>query len=178
MSATSWKAIPESLWNNRSNHYIANIAQAKVCFAETEFDQHLSPLLALCPNLHLIVAALLSRRLPHKSWSVSPQTSSNPITLQSLSEEDAYELGLSFRRFLVQRKESATAVDSWRLANPLLQPLFDITPYFNNIICELAKLLVIGERAKRASLLEGEHTRDEVREMATDMMATSTTKLS
>ena len=145
MSATSWKAIPESLWNNRSKHYIANIAQAKVCFAETEFDQHLSPLLALCPNLHLIVAALLSRRLPHKSWSVSPQTSSNPITLQSLSEEDAYELGLSFRRFLVQRKESATAVDSWRLANPLLQPLFDITPYFNNIICELAKLLVIGE---------------------------------
>jgi len=35
-----------------------------------------------------------------------------------------------------------------------------------------------GERAKRASLLEDEHTRDEVREMATDIMAvTSTTKL-
>jgi len=31
-----------------------------------------------------------------------------------------------------------------------------------------------GERAKRASLLEDEHTRDEVREMATDIMATST----
>ena len=36
---------------------------------------------------------------------------------------------------------------------------------------------IIGERAKRASLLEDEHTRDEVREMATDIMATSTTKL-
>jgi len=35
-----------------------------------------------------------------------------------------------------------------------------------------------GERAKRASLDEDEHTRDEVREMATDIMATSTTKLS
>ena len=34
-----------------------------------------------------------------------------------------------------------------------------------------------GERAKRASLDEDEHTRDESREMATDIMATSTTKL-
>jgi len=34
-----------------------------------------------------------------------------------------------------------------------------------------------GERAKRASLLEDEHSRDEVREMATDIMAASTTKL-
>jgi len=34
-----------------------------------------------------------------------------------------------------------------------------------------------GERAKRASLLEDENTRDEVREMATDIMATPTTKL-
>jgi len=34
-----------------------------------------------------------------------------------------------------------------------------------------------GERAKRASLLEDEHTSDESREMATDEMATSTTKL-
>ena len=33
-----------------------------------------------------------------------------------------------------------------------------------------------GERHKRASLLEDENTRDEVREMATDIMATSTTK--
>ena len=31
-----------------------------------------------------------------------------------------------------------------------------------------------GERAKRASLDEDEHTRDESREMATDIMATST----
>ena len=34
-----------------------------------------------------------------------------------------------------------------------------------------------GERAKRASLDEDEHTRDESREMATDIMATSTTEL-
>jgi len=34
-----------------------------------------------------------------------------------------------------------------------------------------------GERAKRASLLEDENTRDEVREMATDILATTTTKL-
>jgi len=37
--------------------------------------------------------------------------------------------------------------------------------------------VVEGERAKRASLLEDEHTRDEVREMARKIMATSTTKL-
>jgi len=30
-----------------------------------------------------------------------------------------------------------------------------------------------GERAKRASLLEDDNTRDEVREMAADIMATS-----
>jgi len=34
-----------------------------------------------------------------------------------------------------------------------------------------------GERAKRASLDEDEHTRDESNEMAADIMATSTTKL-
>ena len=34
-----------------------------------------------------------------------------------------------------------------------------------------------GERAKRASLWGDEHTRDEMREMAKDIMATSTTKL-
>ena len=37
--------------------------------------------------------------------------------------------------------------------------------------------LKAGERAKRANLLEDEHNRDEVREMATDIMATSATKL-
>jgi len=34
-----------------------------------------------------------------------------------------------------------------------------------------------GERAKRASLDEDEHTRDGSREIAADMMAASTTKL-
>ena len=34
-----------------------------------------------------------------------------------------------------------------------------------------------GERAKRASLLEDRHSRNEVREMAKDIMAISTTKL-
>jgi len=36
---------------------------------------------------------------------------------------------------------------------------------------------VRGERAKRASFEEDENTRDESREMATDIMATSTTEL-
>jgi hypothetical protein len=34
------------------------------------------------------------------------------------------------------------------------------------------KLMQVSERAKRASLLKDEHTRDEVREMATGIMAT------
>ena len=41
----------------------------------------------------------------------------------------------------------------------------------------LGQALRAGERAKRASLDENEHTRDVSREMATDIMATSTTKL-
>ena len=42
--------------------------------------------------------------------------------------------------------------------------------------CEILNLTE-GERAKRASLDEDENIRDESREMATDIMATSTTKL-
>jgi len=39
------------------------------------------------------------------------------------------------------------------------------------------RILEKGERAKRASFEEDEHTRDESREMGTDIMATSTTEL-
>ena len=42
---------------------------------------------------------------------------------------------------------------------------------------ENCELRAPGERAKRASLDEDENTRDESREMAIDIMATSTTKL-
>jgi len=49
-------------------------------------------------------------------------------------------------------------------------------PYHNHV--HAADVLqTTGERAKRASLDEDEHTRDGSREIATDIMATSTTKL-
>ena len=49
--------------------------------------------------------------------------------------------------------------------------------YCNDAACYEVTLPDLGERAKRASLDEDENTRDEVREMATDIMATSTAML-
>jgi len=73
-----------------------------------------------------------------------------------------------------------TSVDLWHPAEGIVNMKGQLTA-LPKIFCSYntnGSLNVEGERAKRASLLEDEHPRAEVHEMATDEMATSATKLS
>jgi len=64
-------------------------------------------------------------------------------------------LGKSFRKHLLANKEFAVAVDAWRLANTILQPLFDHSPVFGSIMTAVAKHLLASSNmglAKRVTL--------------------------
>ena len=75
-------------------------------------------------------------------------------TFGSLTLEAA-RLGKSFRKHLLANKEFAVAVDAWRLANTILQPLFDHSPVFGSIMVSVAKQLLVSSTAglaKRVTL--------------------------
>jgi len=137
---TAWKKVAEGLVEFRNKNLINNESHVKRIFAEN--DAFLAPILAICPNVEILLANVLTNKLTlkiNKAW-VYPSQNSDISPLQNLTEEEAARLGKSFRKHLLANKEFAVAVDAWRLANTTLQPLFDHSPVFGSIMTAVAKV--------------------------------------
>jgi len=140
-NSTAWKNVAEGLVEFRSKNLKNNESHVKRIFAETAF---LAPILAICPNVEILLANVLTNAASfkiNKAW-VFPSQNSDISPLQNLTEEEAARLGKSFRKHLLANKEFAVAVDAWRLANTTLQPLFDHSPVFGSIMLAVAKVCV------------------------------------
>jgi len=53
--------------------------------------------------------------------------------LHSLTVPEAEHLGKRFKKCLLGNKEAATAVEAWKLSNPILIPLFEL-PWFSKLL--------------------------------------------
>jgi len=140
---TEWKKVAEGLTEFRSSKNLqSNESLVRRIFAEN--DAFLAPILAICPNVEILLANVLTNATSfkiNKAW-VYPSQNSDISPLQDLTEEEAARLGKSFRKHLLANKEFAVAVDAWRLANTTLQPLFDHSPVFGSIMLAVAKVCV------------------------------------
>jgi len=140
-NSTAWKKVSNELLELRSKNLQSNESLVRRIFAETAF---LAPILAICPNVEILLANVLTNAASfkiNKAW-VYPSQNSDISPLQDLTEEEAARLGKSFRKHLLANKEFAVAVDAWRLANTTLQPLFDHSPVFGSIMTAVAKVCV------------------------------------
>ena len=142
---THWRQISEKLTEFRSNNYKSNLFHVRRIFHENKL--FLNPLKTLCPHIQSLICMFLtnsSKRIHGKKNRTKIGVigySSN--TLKELSEDEAIVLGRAFRKFLLRNKEPSTAVDAWRLDNPMLQPLFDNFPPFQPIMASIAKTLLV-----------------------------------
>ncbi len=141
-----WKKVADDLLEFRSNNLKSNENHVNKIFAENT-AAFLAPVLAICPNVTILLANVLTNAASfkiNKAW-VYPSQNSDISPLQDLTEEEAARLGKSFRKHLLANKEFAVAVDAWRLANTTLQPLFDHSPVFGSIMTAVAKVCVLDK---------------------------------
>ena len=136
-----WKKVADDLLEFRSNNLKSNENHVNKIFAENT-AAFLAPVLAICPNVTILLANVLTNAASfkiNKAW-VYPSPNSDIFPLQNLTEEEAAILGKSFRKHLLANKEYTVAVDAWRLANPILQPLFEHSPEFGSIMVAVSKV--------------------------------------
>ena len=140
-NSTAWEKVANELLELRSKNLQSNESLVRRIFAEKN-AAFLAPILAICPNVEILLANVLTNAASfkiNKAW-VYPSQNSDISPLQNLTEEEAARLGKSFRKHLLANKEFAVAVDAWRLANTTLQPLFDHSPVFGSIMTAVAKV--------------------------------------
>ena len=140
-NSTAWEKVANELLELRSKNLQSNESLVRRIFAEKN-AAFLAPILAICPNVEILLANVLTNAASfkiNKAW-VYPSQNSDISPLQDLTEEEAARLGKSFRKHLLANKEFAVAVDAWRLANTTLQPLFDHSPVFGSIMTAVAKV--------------------------------------
>jgi len=154
INTASWKKVAEGLVEFRSSNHKSNEFHVKRIFAENA--AFLAPILAICPNVKILLANVLTNAVArHRIFRATVSPGSEASRLKNLTEEEAARLGKSFRRHLLANKEFAVAVDAWRLANTILQPLFDHSPVFGSIMVSVAKQLLVSSNmglAKRVAL--------------------------
>ena len=142
-----WKKVADDLLEFRSNNLKSNENHVNKIFAENT-AAFLAPVLAICPNVTILLANVLTNAASfkiNKAWVYPSPNGEPPPLLQNLTEEEAARLGKSFRKHLLANKEFAVAVDAWRLANTTLQPLFDHSPVFGSIMTAVAKVCVLDK---------------------------------
>jgi len=146
-----WKRVAEELYATRSSNHKSNFIHINRIFDENPVM--LAGLTSRCPKFNVILSFCLEDR-----FGLSVKKVDWTKRFEDWDEEDLKRVGCSVATFLRKRKTGDAAMDAWRLEYAQLGTLFRE---------------VEGERAKRASL--DEDSSDESREMATDIMATSTT---
>jgi len=111
----------------------------------TDHEQFLQSLLTICPKLPQLLSHILTFKTTVKQNKARVSAGSEATRLRNLTDAEAATLGKSFKKFLLGNKEFATAVNAWKLDNPILEPLFTVG-IFEPIIIAIAKELMAASK--------------------------------
>ena len=145
----------DALLELRSNSQPSNLSHIERVF--TDHATLLAPLETLCPKIKILLSHLLTNATTVKQKKARVSAGSEATRLLELTDAEAEVLGKSFKKFLLGNKEVATAVNAWKLDNPILEPLF-AELIFEPIIIGIAKVLMVASilgLAKRVVLGAG-----------------------
>ena len=133
--------IVETLLELRSNNQPSNLIHLERVF--TEHTTLLAPLKSVCPKIKILLSHLLTNTTTVKQKKARVSAGSEATRLHDLTDAEAEVLGKSFKKFLIGNKEVETAVNAWKLDNPILEPLF-AELIFEPIIIAIAKELMVA----------------------------------
>jgi len=145
----------DALLKLRSNSQPSNLSHVEKVF--TDHATLLAPLESVCPKIKILLSHLLTNTTTVKQKKARVSAGSEATRLHELTDAEAEVLGKSFKKFLLGNKEVATAVNAWKLDNPILEPLF-AELIFEPIIIAIAKELMVASKlglAKRVALGAG-----------------------
>ena len=135
--------IIDSLLELRSNSQPSNICHVERVF--TDNATLLAPLESVCPKIKILLSHLLTNVTTVKQNKAKVTAGSEATRLRDLTDAEAATLGKSFKKFLLGNKETATAVNAWKLDNPILKPLFTEL-IFEPIVIGIAKELMAASK--------------------------------
>ena len=148
--------IIDALLELRSNSQPSNLSHVERVF--TDNATLLAPLESVCPKIKILLSHLLTNTTTVKKQNKAKVSAGSEATrLLELTDVEAAVLGKSFKKFLLGNKEVATAVNAWKLDNPILEPLFTEL-IFEPMIIGIAKELMVASTlglAKRVALGAG-----------------------
>jgi len=157
--------IIDALIELRSKNQPGNFSHVEKVF--TDHATLLAPLESICPKIKILLSHLLTnatnvRANINSFWRRKTGCNkTGKVTraprLHELTNDEAATLGNSFRKFLLGNKETTTAVNAWKLDNPILEPLFT-GGVFEPIVIGIAKELMVASKlglAKRVALGAG-----------------------
>jgi len=136
-------SITDALLELRSNSQPSNLILVEKVF--TTHTTHLAPLESVCPKIKILLSHLLTNTTTVKQKKVRVSAGSEATRLHELTDAEAEVLGKSFKKFLLGNKEVETAVNAWKLDNPILEPLFTEL-IFEPIIIAIAKELLAASK--------------------------------
>ena len=136
-------SITKSLLELRSNSQPSNLSQVHQIF--TNHATLLAPLESICPKIKILLSHLLTNATNVKQNKARVSAGSEATRLLDLTDAEAEVLGKSFRKFLLGNKEVATAVNAWKLDNPILEPLFTEL-VFEPLVEGIAKELMVASK--------------------------------
>jgi len=146
MSISREQLIPviDALIELRSNSQPSNLSHVERVF--TTHTTLLAPLESVCPKIKILLSHLLTNATTVKKQKKARVSAGSEATrLRELTDAEAATLGKSFKKFLLGNKETATAVNAWKLDNPILEPLFT-EGVFEPMIIGIAKELMAASK--------------------------------
>jgi hypothetical protein len=133
--------IVDALLELRSNSQPSNLSHVEKVF--TDNATLLAPLESICPKIQILLSHLLTNATTVKQKKTRVSAGSEATRLHDLTDAEAEVLGKSFKKFLLGNKEVETAVNAWKLDNPILKPLFtELT--FEPIVIGIGKDLIFA----------------------------------
>jgi len=135
--------IVETFLELRSNNQPSNLINLERVF--TEHTTLLAPLKSVCPKIKILLSHLLTNVTTVKQKKTRVSAGSEATRLLDLTDAEAEVLGKSFKKFLIGNKEVETAVNAWKLDNPILKPLFTEL-IFEPIVIGIAKELMAASK--------------------------------
>ena len=135
--------IVDALLELRSSNQPSNLIHVERVF--TTHTTLLAPLESVCPKIKILLSHLLTNISTVKQKKARVSAGSEATRLLDLTDAEAEVLGKSFKKFLLGNKEVATAVNAWKLDNPILEPLFT-EGVFEPMIIGIAKELMAASK--------------------------------
>ena len=135
--------IIDALLELRSNSQPNNLIHVERVF--TDNATLLAPLETICPKIKILLSHLLANTTTVMQKKARVSAGSEATRLHDLTDAEAEVLGKSFKKFLIGNKEVETAVNAWKLDNPILKPLFTEL-IFEPIVIGIAKELMAASK--------------------------------